>query len=163
MVTLEPALRRRHRADGCPEPVLDELLNKLRDRFKQRIYPDLFMGPVLNLDVEYAEGHHSTSLSHFMWNFFPAMYAFMLRNPVACENTEGDWEIMTRSEEEIESEMQRIPALAKPLTMAVGAMLWVGCELYVWGITGLIIAQRTVGVLRKRVLGGWYVWLVDEM
>ena len=162
MITLEPALRRRHGADGCPEPVLDELMQRLSYRFSQRIYPDLFMGPVLNLDVEYAKGNNATLLSHFVWDFFPEMCRFMLRNPVACENTEGTWEIRTRSEEEVESEVQRIPALAKPVTMAIGVFLWAICELYVWGVTGLIIAQRIAGVLRKRVLGGWYVWLVDN-
>ncbi len=110
MITLEPALRRRHGADGCPEPVLDELMQRLRYRFEQKIYPELFMGPVLNLDVEYAKGNNGTSLSHFVWDFFPEMCRFMLRNPVACENTEGTWEIRTRSEEEVESEIQRIPA-----------------------------------------------------
>ena len=69
MITLDPALRRRHRADGCPETVLDELMKRLRDGFERRIYPDLFMGLVLNLDVEYAKDNTGTSLSHFVWEF----------------------------------------------------------------------------------------------
>ena len=154
MITLEPALRRSHRADSWPELALDDLMKRLRDRFEQRIYPDLFMGPVLNLDVEYAKGSNNTSLSHFVWDFFPAMYKFMLRNPVACEKDEGDWEIRTRSEEEIECEMQQIPAFVKPLTMATGVVLWLSCEIYVWGVASLIVVQRTAGILRKRNLGG---------
>ena len=70
MITLEPALRRHHRADGCPETVLHELMKRLRDRFEQGVYPDLFLRPVLNLDAEYAKGNTGTSLSHFVWEFF---------------------------------------------------------------------------------------------
>ena len=159
MITLEPALRRHHRADECPETVLHELMKRLRDRFEQGVYPDLFLGPVLNFDAEYAKGNTSTSLSHFVWEFFLALCRFILRNPVACESTEGIREIKTRSEAEIWSEMQRIPVLTKPLTMAIGASLWASCELYVWG---LFMTQRAAGVLKRSVAGGWYAWLVDE-
>jgi hypothetical protein len=162
MVTLEPMLRRRHRVEGCPEKVLDELMKQLRNRFEQRVYPDLFLGPVLNLDVEYAKGNHGISLSHFVWHFFSEMCKFMLRNPVACEDSAGNWDIKTRCEKQIEREMQQFPGFVKPLTMALGLILWVTSELYVWGFVGLIIVQRIAKVLRRRILGGWYVWLLDD-
>lgn len=63
-------------------------------------------------NIDYCERQFRHIAFSFTWDLFPAMYLFIMRNPIACEIAEGNWEIKIRIEEEIESEMQRMPALA---------------------------------------------------
>lgn len=68
----------------------------------------------------------------FVCGVLSAMCVSILRNPVAYELHRGDgkWDIRRRSEEEVGSEMQRLP---RPSQLAIGVILWMKGELYVVG------------------------------